>query len=249
MNEQKIIATVGESQITETHLNELKKNLDPKKAAQFDNPEGTKVLLDELVNQELFYLDALDQNYAEDPEFLAEMEKVKANVLVQYSIKKLMGSIVVTEEDLKAYFDQNPEQFQSGEQVKASHILVSSEEEALKIQQEIQNGLSFEEAAKKYSTCPSKEQGGDLGSFSRGRMVPEFENAAFSMNVGEVSAPVKTQFGYHLIQLVDHQSSAVQAFDTIKDQLNQFLINQQVEKVLSEKLNDVKKAHPVKIFL
>lgn len=249
MSQEKILATVGDIQITEAQLTELKKNLDPKKAAQFNNPEGTKILLDELVNQELFYLNALDQNYAEEPEFVAEMEKVKVNVLVQYAIKKLMSSIDVTDEEVKAYYDENPEQFKGAEQVKASHILVNSEEEALQVQQEIQNGLSFDEAAKKHSTCPSNAQGGDLGFFTRGRMVPEFENAAFSMNVGEVSSPVKTQFGYHLIKLVDRQSAEVQAFDTIKEQLKQFLINQKVDSVVTEKLNEVQKAHPVKLFL
>lgn len=87
-------------------------------------------------------------------------------------------------------------------QVKAKHILVSSEEEAKKILEDITAGkVSFEEAAKKYSQCPSKENGGDLGFFSRGMMVKPFEDAAFAMKKGEVSAPVKTDFGWHLIKV------------------------------------------------
>ncbi len=87
--------------------------------------------------------------------------------------------------------------------VRASHLLVETEEEAKKLKQEIEQGKSFAEAAKEVSLCPSGQEGGDLGYFGKGMMVKEFEDAAFSMNVGEISAPIKTQFGWHLIQLTD----------------------------------------------
>ncbi len=87
--------------------------------------------------------------------------------------------------------------------VKASHILVKTEEEAKKLKQEIANGKDFAELAKQVSLCPSGQNGGDLGYFTKGQMVKEFENACFSMNVGDVSNPIKTQFGYHLIYLTD----------------------------------------------
>ncbi len=87
--------------------------------------------------------------------------------------------------------------------VKASHILVKSEQQAKDIKTQINNGASFESMAKEYSMCPSGANGGDLGFFSRGQMVPEFENAAFGLALGKVSDPVKTQFGYHLIKVTD----------------------------------------------
>ncbi len=85
--------------------------------------------------------------------------------------------------------------------VRASHILVSSLEEANHVVNELKAGKDFAELARKYSSCPSKKDGGDLGFFSKGQMVKEFEDAAFSLKPGEVSAPVKTQFGYHLIKV------------------------------------------------
>lgn len=88
-------------------------------------------------------------------------------------------------------------------EVKASHILVETEQEAMDLYNEIKNGLSFEEAAMKNSLCPSGQEGGDLGFFSRGMMVKPFEDAAFELNVGELSKPVKTQFGWHLILVTD----------------------------------------------
>ena len=87
--------------------------------------------------------------------------------------------------------------------VKASHLLVKTEEEALKIKEEIAAGKDFAKAAEEVSLCPSGQNGGDLGYFTKGQMVKEFEDACFSMEVGEVSNPIKTQFGYHLIYLTD----------------------------------------------
>ena len=85
--------------------------------------------------------------------------------------------------------------------VRASHILVSTLEEANSVLKELKEGAEFGILAQKYSQCPSKEQGGDLGFFSKVQMVKEFEDAAFSMDVGQVSEPVKTQFGYHIIKV------------------------------------------------
>ena len=87
--------------------------------------------------------------------------------------------------------------------VKASHLLVKTEEEALKLKEEIASGKEFAKVAQEVSLCPSGQNGGDLGYFTKGQMVKEFEDACFSMEVGEVSAPIKTQFGYHLIHLTD----------------------------------------------
>jgi len=84
---------------------------------------------------------------------------------------------------------------------RARHLLVSTEEECLNIKGEIANGLDFGDAAKKYSSCPSKAQGGDLGEFGPGQMVPEFDKVVFSADVGVVEGPVKTQFGYHLVEV------------------------------------------------
>ena len=91
-------------------------------------------------------------------------------------------------------------------EVRAQHILVGSQEEALQILDQIrQNKISFEDAAVKYSQCPSKAQGGDLGYFGRGMMVKEFEDAAFATAVGEISSPVETQFGWHLIKVLEQR--------------------------------------------
>ncbi len=91
------------------------------------------------------------------------------------------------------------------QEVKASHILVETEEEAIKLKEEILSGTPFEDVAQENSLCPSGKKGGDLGFFGRGQMVSEFEEAAFGLNVGEISDPVRTNFGWHLILVTDKQ--------------------------------------------
>ena len=84
--------------------------------------------------------------------------------------------------------------------IRASHILVEKHSQALKVLEELKSGKDFKGLARKYSTCPSGKRGGDLGFFGRGQMVKEFERAAYALKVGELSEPVKTQFGYHIIK-------------------------------------------------
>lgn len=93
--------------------------------------------------------------------------------------------------------------YREAKQVRASHILVKTRKEAVQIKKEIENGASFEELAERYSQCPSGQNGGDLGYFTRGKMVSQFEDEAFELPVGEISSPVGTQFGWHIIKVTD----------------------------------------------
>lgn len=97
-----------------------------------------------------------------------------------------------------AYEDETQKVYRT---VRAKHILVHTEEEAIEIKKMLDNGADFDTLAKQYSFCPSKDKGGDLGYFNRGQMVPEFEEAAFSTPIGGISEPVKTRFGWHIIKV------------------------------------------------
>ncbi|MDV3429480.1 MAG: peptidylprolyl isomerase, partial [Bacillota bacterium] len=126
-------------------------------------------------------------------------------------------------------------------------ILVDSEEKALDIKKEIDGGLSFEDAAKKYSSCPSKERGGDLGEFPRGSMVKEFENAAFSLPIGSVSSPVKTQFGYHLILVTKRKDDNVSSFEEVKTTIYNNLLQQKQSQVYFDKIEELKGIYNVEM--
>ena len=243
--EKKILAKVGQKEITNLDVQGAIQGLDPFQAQQFQTEEGQKYVLDDLINQELLYMYAKDNKIDQDEEFRTEMKRVEENVLKQYVINKILTSVKLTEEEKKAFFEAQKQSFSKPETASAKHILVDSEEKANDILGKINAGeVSFEDAAKEHSTCPSKGAGGDLGTFGRGQMVPEFENAVFNMNNGEVSGPVKTQFGYHLIKLENKNESSIPEYDEVAEEVGKTLLFQKQGEVYQQKLNEVKEKYP-----
>ena len=151
-----------------------------------------------------------------------------------------MKGIEVTEDEMQAFYKENPDHFTEPESAQAKHVLVAEEEKALEIMDAITKGeITFEDAAKEYSSCPSSAQGGDLGEFGRGQMVPEFDQVAFEAEVGKVVGPVKTQFGYHLIKVENRKEASVMAFDEVKDYIHTTLLQQKQNEVYTAKYNEL----------
>lgn len=245
--EKKILAKVGDREITMNDVEFVINNLDPNTRQQFNSEEGQKRVVGELVNQELFYLDAIKSGIDKDEEFEKQMEKAKADLLKQYYITKLLSKADVDDVEIFNFYGQNREMFVDKEEVSARHILVSTQEEADKVVNEINNGLSFEDAAKKYSSCPSSQEGGNLGFFSAGQMVPEFEQAAFSLKPGEMSGPVKTQFGYHIILTEEKKPAGIMPYDKAKEMIRQHLSGQRQQDIYYKKIDQLKKQYDVAI--
>jgi peptidyl-prolyl cis-trans isomerase C len=235
--EIKVLATVGEKEITNLDIDSALRTMDQYQAMHFGTDEGKKQLLDDLINQELFYLESVEDGLDKEEAFLVELEKVKANLLKQVAISKVLSGVSLTQEEKLTFFEENKASFVKPENASAKHILVESEDQAKEILSQIKAGdVSFEDAAKQHSTCPSNEAGGDLGTFSRGQMVPEFEEVVFSMNKGEVSEPVKTQFGYHLIKLDDVQPGGESTFEEVEGEIEKNLMYQKQNQVYGEKI-------------
>lgn len=245
--ENKILAIVDGREIKETDLDTLMKNLG-QNAAYFQGEEGRKKLIDELIMHELMYSDALEKDLESEEEFIKIFNDMKKSMLQQYNLRKMFNKITLTDEELKNFYESNKSLYNRQEMVKASHVLVDTEEKANEILEDITDGLSFEDAAAKYSSCPSKQNGGELGEFGKGQMVKEFEEAVFSMNIGEISAPVKTQFGYHIIKLTDHQPAKSadfeEAYQEVKE--NYFAVKQ--ENVYKNKKEELSKKYDVEII-
>ena len=245
--EKKILATVGEKEITNLDVENALKSLDPYQAMHFQTEEGKKQLLEDLVNQELFYMQAKEDQLHNDEDFKAEMKKIEENMLKQYAINKVLSNVTLTEEEKKAFFEANKSKFNKPESASAKHILVDSEELANDILNKINNNeMTFEAAASAHSTCPSKDAGGDLGTFTRGQMVPEFEEAVFNMKNGEVSGPVKTQFGYHLIKVDTKNEAKAASFDEVKNKIVQQLIQKNQEKKYMDVMKELENKYEVK---
>ena len=207
-NNLKPLAVVNSKAIYESDIDEMIAQMGQRGAA-YQSPQGRAMILEQLIAQRLFLADAMRNLYEREPEFKAQLARVKEQMLIQYSINKAVSNVKVTDDEAKKFFDENPAQFAGQPTVSASHILVDSEEAANEIMSKINAGeISFEDAAKAHSTCPSSAQGGSLGEFGRGQMVPEFDEACFTMEVGELRGPVKTQFGYHPIRRDDEDDGA-----------------------------------------
>lgn len=244
--EDKLLAVVDGREIKDSDVFSLMQNLG-QNAGQFQGEEGKAHLLNEIVAQELLYSDAIENKLANDDEFQTVLKQMEKSLLIQYAANKLITSIKVTDEDAKAFFDANPDMFKPEVSATAKHILVADKETADKALEEIRGGLSFADAALEYSTCPSKDHGGELGEFTRGRMVPEFEDAAFSMKPGEISEPVQTQFGYHIIELDSITEPNDVTFDEVKDQVMQHVTATKQNEAYAAKQEELKGKYAVEL--
>lgn len=246
--QNKTLATVNGQPITQADVMALLYSMG-QNGAQYNNEEGYKLLLNQLIEQKLFLQDAKRNLYEADPVFQAELQRLKEDALTSFAISKAVGNVTVSDAEVEQYYKENPDKCSTGEMVNADHILVESEQQAKDILSEINSGnISFADAAKKYSTCPSSQNGGNLGDFGHGQMVPEFDRAVFSMNEGEITGPVKTQFGYHLIRLNKKKPSSPLPFAQIKEQLRALLIREKQQKAYESKVNQLKLLYPVDLF-
>lgn len=245
-NNNKLLAEVNGKKIYRNDVISFMQNIEG--GARFQNEEGIKVLTDEMVNQEIVLADAYKNKLDDDEEFKNELNLVKENMLKNYAMHKIFESVNPTEDDLKGYYEANKELVIPQKTYTASHILVDDEQKANDIYDEINEGLDFKEAAKKYSKDPSAASGGSLGTFPKGVMVKEFQDGLDSLEVGEISKPVKSQFGYHLIKLEDVNSAEDKPFEEVRDQVYQtYLMVKRQEKYL-EKLNEISKDVEVKKY-
>lgn len=246
--DNKILASVGNMSVTEADVSAMIASL-AQRGKNYNTAEGRAIILDQLINQKLLLMDATRNLYEREPEFKAELARVKEELLINYAVNKAVSGARVTDAEVKAYFDENQEQFAGEPTVNASHILVSDEAQANDILAKIQaSEISFEDAAKQFSSCPSSAEGGNLGDFGRGQMVPEFDQACFDMEIGEIRGPVKTQFGYHLIKLNSKSEAAPLQFDAIKEQLRQNLLGEKQQAAYQSKINQLKILYPVDRF-
>jgi peptidyl-prolyl cis-trans isomerase C len=166
---------------------------------------------------------AEERKLGETDDFKRKLASARTKLLME-ALLSAEAKAAVTEEAMRKVYDEAIKQIKDEEEVSARHILVESEEEAKKIAADLKKGGDFNAIAKEKSKDPgSKDNGGDLGFFSKDQMVPEFANAAFALNKGQLSEPVKSQFGWHVIRVDDKRKKQPPAYDQVKDQLESFV--------------------------
>lgn len=192
------------------------------------------------------------------------VESIKARIAEKRALEKLIeskGNMTVTEEEAKDFYAKNERFYLDKAGVKASHILVKLPEKATPeqekaaldkikaIEAELKSGKSFEDVATRMSEGPSAPKGGDLGFFGAGQMVKPFEEKAFAMKVGEVSGPVRTRFGFHIIKVVDKREERKKPFEEVKDQIEQSLKNKKFFQERRALLETLEKEAKIEKFI
>ena len=238
---EKVLAKVAGKELTEKDYQAFLNKVPAEQRAYAEHPQAKAMYVEQFLTQHLYAQMGLDMKLEETAEFKELMDVMKMEILSQLAMASTLKGIEVTSGECKAFYEDNKESFKKTETVKAKHILVEEEAKANELMAAIEAGeIQFEEAAKANSMCPSNAQGGDLGEFGKGQMVPAFEEAAFAAEVGKVVGPVKTDFGYHIILVDEHSEGGVMYFDEVRDQIKAQLSQQKSAEAFQAKTAELK---------
>ncbi len=242
-----VVARVASDDITEAEVLEFIQPFGQQAVMLYGTEQGRKMIIDDVISMRLYALDGENSKLDQTPEFQAQLLSTKRAMLAQAAMRAAIKDLTVSDEEARKFYDDNPAMFKSPERVHARHILVSGDENLAKVQAELKAGKSFDVVAKEYSIDPgSAANGGDLGEFPRGMMVAEFEKAAFELkNPGDVSEPVKTRFGWHIIKLEERIPESTMPFEQVKSRLIQELQDQKTQKTLQDKAKELEGKYKV----
>ncbi len=238
-----VVAKVGDLEITAQELTIAEADL-KEQFAQVPEEKRRSAILSALIDIKLLANKAQAADMAEDDLYKSQMAFVSSRALHNLYFQK---NIVegVTDEEVKARFEKELEAIPAEKEIKARHILVKTEEEALAVIAELDAGKDFVELAKEKSTGPSGPQGGDLGYFGKGQMVPEFQDAAFALENGKyTSVPIKTQFGFHVILKEEERDKPLPVLSDVEDQIRQVVLREKYFELIKSVRTEV----PTEIF-
>ncbi len=178
------------------------------------------------------------------------IDLLKENIGMNLKINQLIDPYIsISDEEMQKYFDENKSVLVQKEEVRASHILVDTIEEAEEVKGKLTSGEDFAELAKEYSTDGSKDVGGDLGFFGKGRMVPEFEEVAFSLEIGKISEPVKSEFGYHIIKVEEKIEAKDPKFEDMKDDIEAMIREDKSQEAYGKWYEEIIDQYEIKNYL
>lgn len=228
---QLLIATVDGQEIRQADVSALVATLPPQ-TQQLPREQLLPLVLQELINNKILVKLARRDGLDKEPEFERQIKSAAEQILRQIFLEQL-SEAALNDEAIQKYYDENIGSAKGNVEVRARHILLETEEDALAVVEEIESGGNFERLARDRSTGPSAPAGGDLGYFTRDAMVAPFAEAAFAMAVGEVSEPVQTRFGWHIIKVEDRRETAPPPLEQVRDEITRQLFRQVVQNAIS----------------
>ncbi len=201
---------------------------------QPDSPELRSAIVDQLINIELLSQEASKKGLDQQQDFKEQMELIRKSTLARAFVQDYFKDHPISEDKLKQEYDNMKAKLGTSE-YKVSHILVATQEEAKAIEAQLKKGAKFDKIAKEKSTDPgSKERGGDLGWVTPSNFVEPFAKAVTSLKKGQLSGPVQTQFGWHVIKVVDVRNLVVPPFDQVRDNLRQNMQRQAMQQLIAD---------------
>ncbi len=243
------LGEVNGEKITKEDLDRLIEFANPQAKVRFESDAGKKELLQEIAQTRSFYFEAQANKLDQDPELRARIELLRQQITANAYVNGELKKIVATEANVRMYYDEHRKEFEIPENVNASHILVKTEEEAREIKKQLDTGADFAELAKQKSLdTTNKNDGGKLGFFMRGAMLPPFEETAFKLKPGQISDPVKTNFGWHIIKVLEVRPRSIMPFDEAKKMIQARVQNQMQQRWLQSKKEELKSKYGVKIY-
>ena len=234
--EDKVIVVVNGHEITTSEVELAAEDISTQ-LAELPAKMRFPFLVEYLVERHLLAQAAVKKGIADSAEYKKRLAFYQAKALRDAFFNDEIRP-TVTEEEMKAAYEKEAPKVKTSERVRARHILVASEKEARDVIARLGKGEKFEDIAKKVSLDGSKDYGGDLGYFSAEEMVPEFSKAAFALKVGELSTPMKTDYGWHVIKLEDRKAGGAQPYDQVKNGIKAVLTRKKVQ----EQVNDAAQA-------
>lgn len=221
----------------------------PARSRQLMDKTGRERFVENYILHELLFEEGIRRGIDEDPDIRRQVNDMNRRLVVQKLVKELQAVPPITDEEIAKYYEDNKTRY-STTTLRARHILVREEELADDLRSKLGEAPdSFEELAKEHSVdTASARKGGDLGFFGHGRMVPEFEAAAFALREpGDLSAVVKTQYGYHIIKLEERREGQGKPLDQVREQIRSSLRHEAVQKRTQEHYEDLKKEAAIQI--
>jgi peptidyl-prolyl cis-trans isomerase C len=240
----KAIATIDGEKITVQEFNNELDKIPMNMKMLVASQSGKRSFLDRLIVQRLLLREAKKESLEKDKEFQDKLAEFREQLTMQTLLsRKVSTALNISDADLQKYYDAHKEEFKKDKEIHTRQIVVKSEQEAREIQAKIAKGEDFGELAKRYSLDPSAgTTGGDIGFHPKGTLIPEYEAAAFQLTkVGQVSAPVKTQLGYHLIKLEGVKASSYAPFAEVKDFIRQKITQEKQAEMVQKYIEDLKK--------
>lgn len=221
----------------------------PEGAKQFfQGREGAERFVDELVKKELLYLEAKKRGLDKDREFQKKLEEFKKITLINDLLdKEIEASPKVTEEEIKEYYEKNKEDFMINKQIRASQILVKTEDDLNKVMEKLNRGEDFAKIASEFSADKtSAKSGGDIGFIKKGELSQEMERKIFSMKKGQVSSPIKVSEGYRIVKVTDVKGNIIE-FDRVQGLIHQKLIADKQKESFDKLIEKIKKNYKIEI--